>query len=108
MLKSDWRRAVPNAIIVGLGLSIFMPRLAMAADIETVVVTAEKRSENVQKIPVAITAVGGGQLAQQGIRQPTDLNRIVPSLSESQLPGSSTAVNFDIRGQVASDILLNI
>ena len=63
---------------------------------EEIVVTAEKRSERLQDVPLSVTAVNGDQLAKQGITSATDLERIVPGFSYQQ---SSFGVPvFTIRG----------
>lgn len=61
-----------------------------------IVVTARKRSENVQSIPIAIDALGGDAILQRRIADPTDLVRQFPNLSFKQ----SSAVNagISIRG----------
>jgi len=56
---------------------------ADSAAVGAVVITARKRSENLQRVPIAVTAQTGRQLEQQGIRQTTDLTRVVPSLTVS-------------------------
>ena len=48
--------------------------------VEDVVVTAQRRSENLQKVPIAITAVTGQALQQQGVIGFKDLGTRVPSL----------------------------
>lgn len=86
------------ALLVGLCL----PSVAMAQDdaeqgaILDIVVTAQKRAENVQDIPIAINALGREALAERRIADPTDLVRQFPNLSFKQ----SSAVNagISIRG----------
>ena len=46
-----------------------------------IVVTAQKRSEKLQNVPIAITAVNSAELAAGGVHTTTDLNNIVPSLN---------------------------
>jgi iron complex outermembrane receptor protein len=95
--------------------------LAHAADAQTtaatstagvslgeVTVTARKRAENLQRVPVAITAQTGAQLEQQRINQPIDLQRIVPSLHVFLASGSDNSAEIAMRGQQASDILLGV
>jgi iron complex outermembrane receptor protein len=53
---------------------------AKAGEIETIVVTAEKRAENSQRVPIALTAIQGGDLDQQGIKSFQDLTERVPDL----------------------------
>jgi outer membrane receptor protein involved in Fe transport len=51
-----------------------------AAGIETVVVTAEKRSQNVQSVPIAITALTSSDLVHRQIVNVTDLSMAVPNM----------------------------
>ena len=46
--------------------------------IAEIVVTAQKRSENLQKAPVAITALGGDVLVQKGITNLPAAQELVP------------------------------
>jgi len=68
---------------------------ASGATLEELVVTAQKRSENIQEVPAAITAVSGTALQQRGFTQPEDLQFIVPSMQAGRLLGQ-TAIT--IRG----------
>ncbi len=47
---------------------------------ESVIVTAQRRKENVQKVPLAITAIGGDRLDEQAIVGFESLTKRVPSL----------------------------
>lgn len=62
-----------------------------------IIVTATKRSENLQKVPVAITAVTSDQLTKQGVFSTTDLNNSIPNLQVSSAYGE-TQPNFTVRG----------
>ena len=46
-----------------------------------IVVTAEKRSELISKVPMSISAATGDQLVQQGITDPAGLTKLVPGFS---------------------------
>ncbi|MDB5447862.1 MAG: TonB-dependent receptor, partial [Phenylobacterium sp.] len=79
------------------------------AQLEEVVVTARKRQESIQDVPVAVSAFSGRQLEQRGVRIVSDLARTVPSLKvNNQSQGSAQAVTFALRGQSASDIISTI
>jgi iron complex outermembrane receptor protein len=56
---------------------------ANSTGLEEIIVTAERRSQSLQKVPVAITAITGDQLLRQGISQPLGLVSQVPGLSIS-------------------------
>jgi len=51
------------------------------AGLDEVVVTARRRSENVQDVPIPITALGGDALDQSGTYRLEDLNDRMPSLN---------------------------
>ena len=49
--------------------------------LEEVIVTAQKREENAQDVPVSIAAFSGDKLAAMGIDDPSDLQAITPGLT---------------------------
>lgn len=66
-----------------------------AAELEAsdvIVVTAQKRSENLQDVPISISVVGGERLQETGASQLTDFGAYVPGLQvdSSGTPGQST------------------
>jgi len=77
-----------------------------ASMIEEIVVTAQKRSEDIQKVPIAITVLSGEQLNEQGIRRAEDLSIGVPNLQISQPLGQGLPV-FSLRGISMSDFSLS-
>ncbi|HEY1561315.1 MAG TPA: TonB-dependent receptor [Caulobacteraceae bacterium] len=67
-----------------------------ATAVGEIVVTAQKRSENIMNVGMAITASTGEQLRQKNVTSVSDLTRIEPSLQFSQTQ-SGTPV-FTLRG----------
>ena len=61
-----------------------------------IIVTAQKRSERLQDVPLSITAVTGDQLAKQGITSPADLEKIAPGFTYRQSQNGTPV--FAIRG----------
>lgn len=51
-----------------------------ATALEEVLVTARKREENIQQTPIAISAISGDALREQGINNSRELTKTVPSL----------------------------
>jgi outer membrane receptor protein involved in Fe transport len=86
------------------------PSLARAADaaggaeVQEIVVTAEKREETANKVPMSITAATGAQLEAEGIKQPRDLVKITPSFSYTDSYVGSPI--YTLRGVGFSDISL--
>jgi hypothetical protein len=54
-----------------------------------IVVTANKRSENVQKVPIAVTAFSGDQLKALGVTDTTQITQHVPGCNST--PGRPTS-----------------
>jgi iron complex outermembrane receptor protein len=104
------------AALASLGLA--QPAAAAAADttatarsntIEEVVITARKQAENLQKVPISVTAQNAVQLQQKRIVEGADLTRIVPSLwSPNSDFGDANSFRIALRGQVASDVGLGV
>ncbi len=69
--------------------------------LEEIVVTAQKRSEKLSKVPISITALGKAQLDKQGVRDVKDIARLVPGL-QLQTTDELGDTNISIRG-IASD-----
>ena len=55
--------------------------------ISDIVVTAQRREERTQQVPISISAVGADTLERQHIRGPMDLQIAVPALTYNQLVG---------------------
>ena len=74
--------------------------------LEEVVVTAQKRSQNLQEVPVAIAAFSGTTLADAGAVQPIDLALLTPNLTTKNAVGN-TAPIFALRGLSLNDFATN-
>ncbi|HEY0342452.1 MAG TPA: TonB-dependent receptor plug domain-containing protein, partial [Steroidobacteraceae bacterium] len=71
-------------------------RLQPEADMQEVVVTAEKRDSTVQKTPVSLTAITGADLQAQGITNLVEVAQQVPGVSfKTSGPGQT---EFEMRG----------
>ncbi|WP_182915745.1 TonB-dependent receptor [Massilia cavernae] len=67
--------------------------------IETVVVTAQKRKEKLQDVPLAMTAIGGAQLETRGIEGIKDLTGLAPNVTvKAAAPGAGLIAAISIRG----------
>ncbi|MCJ2178158.1 TonB-dependent receptor [Novosphingobium sp. 2580] len=64
---------------------------------DEIIVTATKREQTLQDVPVAVTVTTGATIEQAQIRDLKDLQSVVPSLRVNQLQ-SSANTNFYIRG----------
>lgn len=67
--------------------------------LEEIVVTARRREESLQNVPVSITAITGEALAAGGVKNVVDLQFKTPGLTTVGAGGSRTQTVFAIRGQ---------
>lgn len=63
--------------------------------LEEVLVTAQFRSENLQDVPVSVSAIGGDKMYESGIGKIEDLQAYVPNLTMSE---TGIGTNIYIRG----------
>jgi outer membrane receptor protein involved in Fe transport len=70
-----------------------------------VVVTATRRSEDIRKVPVNVTAYNQEQMDDQGVKSIDDLSRLTPDLNFTHTAGvaGNNSTNISIRG-IASDV----
>lgn len=75
------------------------------SQLATIIVTATKRAENVQTVPIAIDVVEGRTLANEGINTAGGIVKLFPNISEQGSGGIDQGVT--IRGVGTSSIHLN-
>ena len=73
--------------------------------LDDIVVTARRREESLQDVPVAVTATSGEQLEARGAADITELARSVPSLTLNAARGSNSTLISFIRGVGQQDPL---
>ncbi|MBD3759249.1 TonB-dependent receptor [Rhizorhabdus sp.] len=71
---------------------------ATIEDAAEIIVTATRRDQALQDIPLAVTAVGGEQIKQQNITSTADLMRVAPTLQVQTGQNETNASTFRIRG----------
>ena len=74
------------------------------AQLEEVIVTAQKRSESLQDVPVAVTAFTAETMTALGVTDASDLVELTPGLSMNPQAGSNR--NYYMRGVGTSDFHL--
>jgi iron complex outermembrane receptor protein len=74
--------------------------------LEVIVVTAQKRTENIQKVPVSISAFDSQSLSSLGILLPSDIAQQTPNLQVSHPYGDAQPI-FTLRGISMTDFNTN-
>ncbi len=99
------------------GLALMAPALAQAqqaapsSTVEEVVVTAQKTTQNIQNVPIAITAVTAKALQQKGINDVSKLTNIAPNVqldAGTPFSGSDAVLSAYIRGIGQDDFAFNL
>jgi iron complex outermembrane receptor protein len=78
-----------------------------AAVLEEVTVTAQRRTERLQDVPVAVTALSESELIERGVRQAGDIVDVVPNMLLNQPYGPEAQPTFTLRGVTTQDFSEN-
>jgi len=81
---------------------------APSVGLEDIVVTAQKRGENLQQTPIAITALNSDTLQARQITNLSGLSAIAPSLTTTTPVGSPVGLGVFIRGIGGQEPLLTL
>lgn len=79
--------------------------------VQDIVVTAQKRAENVQNVPIAISAFTSQALSERAVTSVAGLSNIAPNVTldaGTPFSGSSAVLSAYIRGIGANDFAFNI
>ena len=85
-----FKKVILASFVSAFGLSL------IAQEVEEVVVTAEKRSESLQDISQAVTALTESDIEEKNIESFVDLSAIVPGVTVAKNEGYKTIIS--IRG----------
>lgn len=98
MIKTP-AKVLSIAILAGSG-ALTAPAQAQdrALALEEIIVTARKREENVQSVPVAVTALSAAELQRSSLRDLRDLTPYVPNLLVDKVSALQGGAAFAIRG----------
>lgn len=100
MKTMNWK-LMAGLSVIGLSASSFA---AMAQDaaatggIEDIVVTAQKKSENLQSVPISVSAIGGDKIANMNLTSLQGLQGSVPNVQIDNFANTPQSAVFNIRG----------
>ncbi|MBU1375036.1 MAG: TonB-dependent receptor [Alphaproteobacteria bacterium] len=87
-------------LLLGAAMAAMASAPALAQEgneVETVVVTAQKRAENIQDVPMAVSAISGDQIEKRGVTNITELSKFLPSVQITQSNNNRNTTVF-VRG----------
>ena len=101
--KQSNKHILCTGIIAAFAMAIPVHVFAQGFVLEEVVVTARKRTENLQEVPDSITAFGRDQIESAGIEDFDDFANLTPNLSlnEGYRPG---VAKITIRGMITPQV----
>ncbi len=113
--KGSFVKMLSTASVVAMGLGAFAaPSFAQEAaeaddaGLGEIIVQARKVDENLQDVPVAVTAFSGADLEKQSIQKIENIANFTPGLRMVQGQSTPTAMTIALRGQVQTDILVTL
>ena len=93
-----------NVSKLALGVSalaiLFGARSIAHAQLDEIVVTAQKREQSIQDVPIAITAIDEGYIESRNITSIKALSSLAPNVKIENTPGNTSAAQISIRGGV--------
>ncbi|HEY6644140.1 TonB-dependent receptor [Povalibacter sp.] len=97
VVKSCTAMTVAVAVTAVLKTASAQDAPSATAPLEEITVTATRREESIQSVPISITAISGEALAEAGVKDTRDLVNFVPNLAQ-QGSFAHTSPSFFIRG----------
>jgi iron complex outermembrane receptor protein len=92
----------------GAALSAAWPQSVCADEaLEEITVTAQRVTERLQDVPVAVTAISASELLKRGVRQAGDITASVPNLLLNSPYGPEAQPTFTLRGVTTQDFSEN-
>ena len=91
------------AVAISAALASIAPSAAFAQNVQEITVTAQKRAQPLQEVPIAVTALTAQDIQNRELEDVSDLSGLAPNLMVSKTPGNSTASQIAIRGGVTTN-----
>ena len=109
------RLLLGNTIAMGsfaaIAASALLGSAAFADELQEIVVTAQKRSENIQNVPIAITAFTAETLQSKGLTDIHQLSNLTPNVNldgGAPFSGDTSVLSASIRGIGQDDFAFNL
>lgn len=83
-MKYQAKKILPLSVAVAVGCLSGSVTVHAAQALEEIMVTAQRKVENVQEVPISISAFSADSLEKAGIDRPEDLSLVIPSMKISR------------------------
>jgi len=105
--------ACPRWVPIGSGLfmALTFSLTHAQATLEEVVVTAQKRAQNVQEVPIAVSAFTADSLQERAVTDVSQISNMAPNVTldaGTPFSGSSAVISAYVRGIGSNDFAFNI
>ncbi|MBM4195931.1 MAG: TonB-dependent receptor [Gammaproteobacteria bacterium] len=88
--------------VIGIALGIVAAAPASAA-VDEILVTAQRREQNLQDVGLAVTAFSAQDVRNQGFASSVDITHMTPNLNYTVPQGEGSQLNFFLRGVGLND-----
>ncbi|MDN3638407.1 TonB-dependent receptor [Simiduia curdlanivorans] len=102
--KSTLRRYAPSSLSLAIATALStlaLPTLAQDFALEEITVTAQKRAESVDDVPITINAFAADGIRELGAQNVNDLGTFIPGVETNV--GDTSQASFTIRGISTND-----
>ena len=89
---------VVTAALGAPALGYAQPAAVASSELQEVIVTAQKRVQRLQDVPIPVSVLGQQQMEEQGVEGTADLTRVVPGLLVVQNTGDCASVALYLDG----------
>ncbi|CAM8628100.1 CirA Outer membrane receptor proteins, mostly Fe transport [Burkholderiales bacterium] len=97
-MKSKSQKVLKVSVVALTVSALFSGGAWAQEKIEEVVVTAQKREQKVQDVPISITAITAQSIEDRAIESVQDLNGLVPNLNVNNVPVTGLTIAASLRG----------
>ncbi len=103
-------KKIMHSLLATTALAFATPAFAQASGdnaggLEEIVVTAQKREQNLQDVPIAVTAITGDSLQTNRVTSVSDLSGLAPGVIVRTAAGGSQLPSFSIRGAISYGVV---
>ncbi len=91
--------SVATAMLWAMPVAAQRPGASVTADQgDEIIVTATRREERLQDVPVAVTAISARELGQSGLKEATDIQYLAPNITFSSQNPVANGGGYQVRG----------